>query len=88
VQGEHAPALAGPGLGDAHPAGVAAVALAVAVPVEVDFDPAMMIAQISSAAGHHGGCLRAAIRGRGVQAPPDETSRAPGMHSNWLRTPP
>ena len=50
-QGEHAVALAGPGLRDAHPARAVLVLLAEPVPVELDLDPAVLVGLDLVAAG-------------------------------------
>ena len=51
-----APALAGPVLADPYPAGAVGVVLAVAVPMELNFDPSVLVGEDFLAGGsdHHG----------------------------------
>ncbi len=55
--GDHAPVLARPGLRHPHPAGAVLVLLAVAVPVELDFHPAVLVGVdfVARRADDHGG---------------------------------
>ena len=76
---------AGPGAGDAHPAGAFVVHAAGPVPVELDFDAAKLVAVDFLAGGaDHGGGLDAGGAGRcavGVAGGPPGNSAAQGAEA-------